>query len=146
MSEVYEGVELPEKEVAVLKEFEKIANYKIPLQNQIRERGYGFMAENGHVTGIMVSGISRYSESLRKLPDSLVDLTELKAGESGIVVKILGGRGLIQRLEIMGVRLGKKITKTSAQFWHGPQTVKIDNSQVAIGYGMAKRIFIEVKG
>jgi len=74
----------------------------------------------------------------------ILDLTQLKSGQSGKIVQIEGGRGLVERLERMGIRVGKKITKTSAQFWQGPQTVKIDNSQVAIGFGMAKRIFIEV--
>ena len=72
------------------------------------------------------------------------DLTELKRSESGVVIEIQGGSALAKRLEVMGVRLGKKVTKISALFWRGPQVVKIDNSKVAIGYGMARKIFVEV--
>ena len=68
----------------------------------------------------------------------ILDLTKLKSGQKGIVIQIEGGTGFLERLETMGVRVGKKITKISAQFWQGPQTVKIGNSQVAIGFGMAK--------
>lgn len=74
-----------------------------------------------------------------------VDLTQMKPGESGIIISLEGGFGMTEKLQNMGVRLGKNITKVSSHFWRGPQTVKIGNSQVAIGFGMAKRIFIEVE-
>jgi len=45
----------------------------------------------------------------------------------------------------MGIRPGKKIKKISSNFWCGPQTVEVDNVRVAIGWGMAKKIFIEVE-
>jgi len=32
----------------------------------------------------------------------------------------------------------------SSHFWRGPQTIEIDNLQVALGFGMAKRILIQV--
>ena len=74
-----------------------------------------------------------------------IDLTQLQPGEPGIVKEIQGGHGLVSKLHSMGLRPGKKITKVSSHFWRGPQTLKIDNMQVAVGFGMAKRIFIEVK-
>jgi ferrous iron transport protein A len=40
--------------------------------------------------------------------------------------------------------VGKKVTKVSAQLMRGPVTVRIDNSQVAIGFGMAKKILVEI--
>ena len=75
----------------------------------------------------------------------ILDLTQLKSGQKGKVVEIQGGEGVNRRLEILGIRQGKKITKISAQFLRGPQTLKIDNLQVAIGFGMARKIFIEVE-
>ena len=75
----------------------------------------------------------------------VLDLTKLKSGQKGVVVEIQGGVGLVRRLESMGVRKGKKITKISAQFWRGPQIVKVDNTQVAIGFGMAVKISIKVE-
>jgi len=73
-----------------------------------------------------------------------VDLTQLEVGQSGVVVNIQGGHGLIRRLESLGIRVGKKVTKVSSQFMRGPVTVRIDNSQVAIGFGMAKKIIVKV--
>ena len=74
-----------------------------------------------------------------------IDLTQMQPNQSGTILKIHGGLGFIGRLQSMGVRQGKKITKISSHFWRGPQTVEIDNLQIAIGYGMARKIFIEVK-
>jgi len=74
-----------------------------------------------------------------------VDLTQLEVGQSGVVVNIQGGHGLIRRLESLGIRVGKKVTKVSSQFMRGPVTVRIDNSQVAIGFGMARKILVEIE-
>ncbi|MCK4385352.1 MAG: ferrous iron transport protein A [candidate division Zixibacteria bacterium] len=74
-----------------------------------------------------------------------VDLTQLQEGESGVVVNIHGGYGLVRRLESMGIRVGKKVTKVSSQLMRGPITVRIDNFQVAIGFGMARKIIVKPK-
>ncbi|PIP49168.1 MAG: ferrous iron transport protein A [Chloroflexi bacterium CG23_combo_of_CG06-09_8_20_14_all_45_10] len=65
-------------------------------------------------------------------------------GQTGTVIGILGGRGLIQRLEALGIRPGKKVTKISSTLLRGPVTLTVDNAQVAIGFGMANRIIVEV--
>jgi ferrous iron transport protein A len=75
----------------------------------------------------------------------IVNLTQMQQGETGLLKEIQGGHGIIRKLQSMGVRPGKKITKVSSHFWHGPQTIAIDNIQVAIGYGIAKKIFIEIE-
>jgi len=72
-----------------------------------------------------------------------LDLTRLQEGESGVVVDVQGGHGLIHRLESLGIRAGKRVTKVSSQLMRGPITVRIDNSEVAIGFGMAKKILVE---
>lgn len=74
-----------------------------------------------------------------------IDLTQMQPGESGIITEIRGAHGLISKVQSIGIRPGKKITKVSSHFWRGPQTIEIDNIQVAIGFGMAKRIFVQVE-
>jgi len=74
-----------------------------------------------------------------------IDLTQMQPGETGIVEEMQGGYGYIRKLQSMGVRSGKRITKVSSHFWRGPQTVEVDNVQIAIGFGMAKRIMVVVK-
>lgn len=76
---------------------------------------------------------------------SRVDLTQLKEGQSGIVEEIHGGFGLVRRLEFMGLRVGKKVTKVSSQLMRGPITVRSGNSQIAIGFGMARKIILRVE-
>ena len=74
-----------------------------------------------------------------------IDLTQLKPKESGVIEELKGGCEFMTKIQNMGIRPGKKITKVSSHFLRGPQTVKIGNFQVAIGFGMAKRIFIKVE-
>ncbi len=73
-----------------------------------------------------------------------VDLTRMKAGQWGKVIEIHGGHGMTRRLEAMGIRPGVKITKISSQIMRGPVIVKTGNTQVAIGFGMARRVLVEV--
>jgi len=67
----------------------------------------------------------------------------MRTGQSGVVVQIQGGHGLTNRLNALGIRPGKKITKVSSMFMRGPVTVQVDRAQVAVGFGMAKRIVVE---
>ena len=75
----------------------------------------------------------------------VVTLAEMKAGQMGIVVEVLGGRGLIQRLDALGIRPGKKVTKLSSTLFRGPIMLRVNNSQVAIGFGMARKIIIKAE-
>lgn len=72
----------------------------------------------------------------------LKSLNQLKSDERGVIEGINGGQSLIDRLNALGIRPGKEITKISSMFMRGPVTVQIDRSQVAIGLGMAKKILI----
>ena len=75
----------------------------------------------------------------------LVDLTRLKSGQKGTIVNIQWGQALAARLLSMGIRPGKKITKVSAQFIRGPQVICLGHLKIAVGYGVAKKIFVEVQ-
>jgi ferrous iron transport protein A len=72
-------------------------------------------------------------------------LNEMHPEESGIVSEIRGGQGMTDRLNALGIRTGKRITKISSMLLHGPVTIQIDRMRVAIGYGMAEKIFVEVE-
>jgi len=72
-----------------------------------------------------------------------INVAQMKAGQSGRVVEIGGGRG-IRRMEAMGLRPGKRITKISGMFGHGPVTIQIGGTQLALGFGMAQKILVEV--
>ncbi len=79
------------------------------------------------------------------MPDGKqVTLAQMQTGQSGTVVQIQGGHGLVNRLSALGIRPGKRIAKVSSMFMRGPVTIKVDRAQVAIGFGMAKRIIVEL--
>ncbi len=73
-----------------------------------------------------------------------VTLTKMQRGQSGRVLQIEGGRGMVNRLSALGIMPGKKITKISSMLMRGPVTIEVDRVQVAIGFGMANRIIIEL--
>lgn len=51
----------------------------------------------------------------------------------------------MRRLNAMGIRPGKQITKVSSMFMRGPVTIQVDNAQLALGFGMARRILVELE-
>ena len=73
-----------------------------------------------------------------------ITLTQMQIGQSGVVVQIQGGHGLVNRLNSLGIRPGKRITKISSMIMRGPVTIQVDRAQVAIGFGMARRIIVEL--
>lgn len=73
-----------------------------------------------------------------------VTLVQMQTGQKGTVVEIAGGHRIISRLSALGIRPGRRITKIGSMFMRGPVTIKVGRAQVAIGFGMARRIIIEV--
>ena len=71
-------------------------------------------------------------------------LTAMETGQLGKVVQIQGGRGMIGRLEVLGIRIGRELRKVSSQFMRGPVVLEVGNTQVAVGFGMADKIWVEV--
>jgi len=79
------------------------------------------------------------------MPESnRIPLSRMHAGQTGRVVEVQGGQGLVNRLNALNVRPGKKITKLKSMLMRGPVTIEVGNARVAIGYGMAKRIIVEL--
>jgi ferrous iron transport protein A len=81
----------------------------------------------------------------RFMPEGkLVTLTQMQAGQSGLVAQVQGGHRLINRLSALGIRPGRRITKASSMLMRGPITIQVDRAQVAIGFGMARRVIVEL--
>jgi len=77
--------------------------------------------------------------------DRQTTVAQMRTGDRGRIIEIAGGYGLTRRLEAMGIRPGKKITKVSSMLMNGPVTVQVDGVQVATGFGMARRILVELE-
>ena len=79
------------------------------------------------------------------MPDGeQVTLAEMRTGQSGVIVQVQGGHGLVNRLNALGIRPHKRVTKVGSMLMRGPVTVRVDRAQVAIGFGMARRIIVEL--
>ncbi len=74
-----------------------------------------------------------------------ITVAQMKAGERGRVIQITGGHGLVRRLEAMGIRPGKQITKVSSMLMRGPVTIQVNEAQLALGFGVARRILVELE-
>jgi len=75
-----------------------------------------------------------------------VSLVQMRPGQKGRIVEINGGYGLACKLEALGIRTGKEITKISEQLMRGPVLLQQGNTQAAMGFGMASRVLVEVNG
>jgi len=73
-----------------------------------------------------------------------IPLTRMQTGQSGTVIQIQGGIGLVNRLAALNIRPGKRITKVSSMLMWGPVTIEVDRTQVAIDFGMANRVIVEL--
>ena len=73
-----------------------------------------------------------------------VSLAHMPAGQNGMVLRIEGGHGLVNRLNALGIVPGKRITKVSSMLMRGPVTVQVDRTQLAMGFGMARRVIVEL--
>ncbi|MBN1794538.1 MAG: fused ferrous iron transport protein A/B [Candidatus Omnitrophica bacterium] len=71
----------------------------------------------------------------------LIPITKLKKGEKAFIKEITGGPGFVARLERLGLRIGKEVRITNKGF-RGPVVMKVDNTEVAVGRGMAERILV----
>jgi len=76
-------------------------------------------------------------------PVDKIRLTDLKSGEKGTIVEILGGPALKSRLSAMGIFEGKEIVKVSGHFLGGPVILGLGKTRIALGSGMAGKIAVE---
>jgi DtxR family Mn-dependent transcriptional regulator len=80
-------------------------------------------------------------------------LTELRHGEIGIVSFIKTGHrrghwkcpGFEKRLMDMGLTPGTEVLVVKSAPFHGPLEIYVRGSRLALGRGMAKRIFVVKK-
>jgi len=73
-----------------------------------------------------------------------VSLAMMRPGQKGKIVEISGGYGLARKLDALGIRTGKEVTKVSEQLMRGPVLLRQDNTQVAVGFGMASKVLVEI--
>ncbi len=70
-------------------------------------------------------------------------LIELDLKEEAEVVAFNGSSLMNRRLEGMGIRQGKKISRISSQYIRGPVIISVDGHQAAMGRGMATKLIVK---
>lgn len=71
-------------------------------------------------------------------------MANLDAGQTGLVIRIYGGWGVQRRLQAPGIRPGATVTKVSAPFRPGAIVVAAGGGQAALGYGVARKVIVEM--
>lgn len=76
-----------------------------------------------------------------------IALTVMKVNQEGLVVEILEdstirGQKMALHLSTLGIRVGARIKKVNQQVLKGPIVVEIGGSQIAVGFGIAKKILV----
>jgi Fe2+ transport system protein FeoA len=96
--------------------------------------------------GIDRGGLDALYSSLAEFRGRIEDtipLSSLKPGEDGVVSYYLGGRGLMRRLAEMGLTPGVEVRVVKAAPLHGPIQVSVRGSSLALGRGVASKIFVK---
>ncbi len=78
-------------------------------------------------------------------PSNIVSLTSLLDGQKGIVSFIGGGRGTSQRLTDLGLTPRTEIKVVKSALFRGPLMVSVRGTTLAIGRGIAAKVFVRVK-
>jgi len=83
---------------------------------------------------------------MNQMNSKKITLAQMQSGQKGKIVEINGGIGLAQKLEALGIRTGKEIKKISEQLMRGPVLLQHNNTQAAVGFGMASKVLVEING
>jgi len=71
----------------------------------------------------------------------MLPLSKLNVGEEAKLVDVQGGHGIKQRLSVLGLNPGVKITMVQNGSW-GPVILAVMDSRIALGRGMANNIYV----
>ncbi len=75
-----------------------------------------------------------------------ISLAQMRAGQKGKIIRISGGHSIAGKLEALGIRDGQEIKKISEQWMRGPVLLQHGNTQLALGFGMASKVLVEITG
>lgn len=70
-------------------------------------------------------------------------LYDMSKGEKGKILTIKGGRGRILRLAELGIIPGEEVVLIQKSF--GPVIVRVKDTNLALGRGIAQNILVEVE-
>ncbi len=74
-----------------------------------------------------------------------VPLPHLEAGESGVVLRLRGGKGFVGRMAALGFTPGATL-RVARNSGRGPIIVDVLDTQIALGRGQANRVHVRQRG
>lgn len=83
-----------------------------------------------------------HSSHIGEEQNQYLPLTMALPGDEVVLVTIQGGRGIRSRLHSMGLTPGTKL-KVLNDGTPGPFLISVRDFRIAIGYGIAKKIFVK---
>jgi|YelNatPaOPRAMG01_1025707.scaffolds.fasta_scaffold00628_3 ferrous iron transport protein A len=96
--------------------------------------------------GFNLEDLNALRGDLKAIPariEETMPLITLSEGERGKIVYVYGGRGLIRRLADMGLTPGVEIVVLRKALLNGPVEVSVRGTNLALGYGVARRVFVK---
>ena len=76
-------------------------------------------------------------------PMSIIPLAMSPENSRAIIVQVMGGRGLTRRLEELGLLPGTEVLVLKS-YQPGPLLISVRGSRLALGRGIAMKIFVKV--
>lgn len=73
-------------------------------------------------------------------------VSSMRNGQWGTLTEINDGEDLNEKLASLGIRVGTRIGKKYGLMGRGPVVLTVGTGEVAIGYGMASRMMVEIEG
>lgn len=74
-----------------------------------------------------------------------ITLAELPLQKLAIIQSINAGKKASQRLSGMGLTPGTKIIKLTSAPFHGPIQIKVRDTRLALGQGLAHKILVQME-
>ncbi|MEM3012121.1 MAG: FeoA domain-containing protein, partial [Candidatus Hadarchaeales archaeon] len=102
-----------------------------------------------HIPEEVEAAIHRRMEAQRLprgVPTGSLPLTGLLEGQRGVVSFLSGGTSACRRLADMGLTPGTEVEVLKSALFRGPLMVRVRDTTLAVGRGLASRIFVKPLG
>jgi Fe2+ transport system protein FeoA len=99
-----------------------------------------------HRHGLDEASVKDFYKGISELEGRVEDvssLADLPEGGRGTVAFTVGGHGLVRRLAEMGLTPGTEVKVLRAAPFHGPVEVSVRGASLALGRGIASKVFVK---
>lgn len=116
------------------------------LRKRFERRTHNWYSHLSRSHGLDEGSVEDIIRNLQQMPwriEDTVPLVNLREGDRAIIAYIFGGRGLTLRLTEMGLTPNVEVRVVRKGPMRGPIEIVVRGTNLALGYGVAKRIFVK---